>query len=93
MVRIEIIKTWYGNRYAVVEDFKHYPASRDAKGNVLTKQKGKRTEVVTDVAYTTHAVDYKLKGDDELRVAIFPLTEEGLKEAKEVLTLYKKNNK
>ena len=92
MARIEIIKTWYGNKYAVVEDFKHYPVSRDEKGNTLTVGKGKKPQ--TDVAYTNHAVEYKVgKEEKDVRVAIFPLTKEGLKEAKEVLALFKKQSK
>lgn len=94
MARIEIIKTWYGNRYAVVDDFKHYPVSRNAKGEIITKKNGKREETLTEVAYTKHAVEYSVgKGEENIRVAIFSLDKEGLKRAKEVLALYNKGNK
>lgn len=86
-LRIEIINTMYGKRYAVVEDFKHHPASRDVKGNVVTKGNGKGKKVVTDTVFTRHAIDYK--HGDKLYPAIFSYDKEGLAKAKEILALYK----
>jgi len=86
-LRIETINTMYGKRYAVVEDFKHFPASRDVKGNVVTSGTGKNKKTVTEVAYTRHAIDYK--HGNNTYPAIFSYDKEGLAKAKEILALYK----
>lgn len=83
MVHIRKAKTMYGLRYAVVDLFKHYKPRLDSKGNVI-KAKGK---VVYDKQETYHAVEYG-KGKNT-KVAIFPLTNQGLQQAKEVQKLFK----
>lgn len=85
---IEIINTMYGKRYAVVEDFKHFPASRDTKGNIVVKGTGKGQKVITEEAYTRHAIDFK-QGENTYP-AIFEFSKAGLAKAKEILALYKK---
>lgn len=66
---IEIVNTFYGKRYAVVAPFKSTSTVKDAQGNYPT-----RVENL--------AVEYK--NGSRVEVAVFPLTKEGLKKAKEV---------
>lgn len=85
MAEIRIINTLYGKRYAVQEPFTSTTfvtvESKDKKGKP-------KKEVVTKTQMLT--VDYKKKEEVDSYPAIFPLTKEGLAEAKEVLKLYKK---
>lgn len=83
MLHIRKIKTLYGLKYAVVDLFTHYAPKLDKKGQPLSNGK---LEYEKKEVY--HAVEYG-KGMDT-KVAIFPLTETGLQQAKEVQKLFKK---
>ncbi|MEQ6356541.1 hypothetical protein ABNX05_18115 [Lysinibacillus sp. M3] len=74
MLHIRKIKTMYGLRYAVVDLFTHYAVKLDKFGKSV-KKNGK---VEYDKKQTYHAVDYS--GG----VAIFPVTSNGLLQAKAV---------
>lgn len=78
----------YGLRYAVVDLFTHYTAKTDKFGKPI-KKNGK---VEYDKNETYHAVEY---GSEmrTMRPAIFPLTDSGLAQAKEVQKLFKKEGK
>ncbi|MFJ7982448.1 hypothetical protein ACIQ1D_19480 [Lysinibacillus xylanilyticus] len=84
MIHIRKIKTMYGLRYAVVDLFTHYTPKIDRMGNPI-KVKGK---VDYNKQETYHAVEYG-KGKNT-KLAIFPLTKQGLEQAKEVQKLFKK---
>lgn len=75
MLHINKIKTMYGLKYAVVDTSFTY----DNKGNKV---------------FYTHPVEYQganyKKDNRDIRVAVFPLTKEGLAKAKEVQALFKK---
>ena len=84
MLHIRKIKTLHGLRYAVVDLYTHFTPKLDKLGNPI-KVKGK-VEYTKQETY--HAVDYG-KGKN-IKVAIFPVTKEGLAQAKEVQKLFKK---
>lgn len=94
-LRIEIVKTWYGNRYAVVGDFTHYPLARDSKGKIVTEKKvqGKK---IREVNVTTSTVSRRVaeysvgSTEKDIRTAVFSLDSNGLAKAKEVLEVLKK---
>lgn len=83
MLQIRKIRTMYGLKYAVVDLFTHYKAVTDKKGQPV-KQKGKP---VLDKVQEYHAIEYG--NGRNTKVAIFPLTDEGLAQAKEVLNAVK----
>lgn len=87
MLHIRKIKTMYGVRYAVVDLFTHYTPKIDRLGNP-SKKNGK---VDYDKQETYHAVEYGT--GKNIRPAIFPVTESGLAQAKEVQKLFKKEGK
>lgn len=83
MVHIRKIKTLYGLKYAVVDKFTHFEPKLDKKGNLPANSK-----VDYEKKEKYYAVEYG-RGIDT-KIAIFPLTEEGLQQAKEVQKLFKK---
>lgn len=83
MVHIRKIKTMYGLKYAVVDLFTHYKAITDKFGKPV-KKNGKQAY---DKQETYHAVEYGT--GKNIRPAIFPLTKDGLAQAKEVQKLFK----
>lgn len=76
MVHIKKIKTWYGTKYAVVEE--HVSEVSDEDGNKSTER-------------NYFAVEYKV--GKKVSPAIFPLTDEGLKKAREIQSLFNNSNK
>lgn len=80
MVHIRKINTLYGQKYAVVDLFTHYPTKMNRFG---------KPETSKTVGYFT--VDYvAVENKKKVTVpAIFDLTAEGLAEAKEVQKLLK----
>lgn len=86
MVHIRKIKTMYGLRYAVVDLFTYYTPRLDRLGKPI-KKNGK---VDYDKKETYHAVEY---GIGNKQVAIFPLTDAGLQQAKAVQDAFKKGGK
>lgn len=76
MVHIRKINTLYGQKYAVVDLFTHYPTKMNRFG---------KPETSKAVGYFT--IDYKV--GKENFPAIFDLTDEGLADAKEVQRLLK----
>lgn len=73
---IEIIKTFHGKRYAVLEPFTY--SKKNDEGKLVT---------VTE----NYAVEYR--EGNKVKVAVFPVTKQGLKEAKEVMASLSKNSK
>ena len=73
----------YGLRYAVVDLFAYYTPKLDRFGKPL-KKNGK---VDYDKQQTYHAVEYGT--GKNIRPAIFPVTKEGLAQAKEIQKLFK----
>lgn len=80
MVHIKKVKTWHGLRYAVVEPFTSTTFVEDKNGNKVSK-------VVTEDL----VVEYKQ--GDKVFPAVFPVTPEGLEEAKYVQSIFKKKDK
>lgn len=78
MLHIRKIKTMYGLRYAVVNLFPYY--------KTVTDKFNKHIEYVKAAEY--HAVEYKENG--KIKVAIFELSADGLKRAKEVQSAFRK---
>ena len=83
MLHIRKINTWYGLRYAVVDLFTHYSPKLDRFGKPIKKN----NKVEYNKQETYHAVDYGT--GKNIRPAIFPVTKEGLAQAKEVQKLFK----
>lgn len=80
MLHIKKIKTLYGLRYAVVEDFEHIKVALDAKGNPI--KEGKKVKYIKEIKQLP--IDY---GNG---IAIFSLDEAGLNKAR---ALQKKLNR
>ena len=87
MLHIRKIKTLYGLKYAVVDLFTYYTPKLDRFGNQIKKN----GEIIYDKNESYHAVEYG--SDRNTRPAIFPLTESGLQQAKEVQDVFKKGGK
>lgn len=79
MVHIKKVKTFNGElRYAVVDSFTS--TTKDKNGNTVT------TTADYPVEYTVG------KGKSAIvKVAMFPVTEDGLEQAKEIQKIYKKS--
>lgn len=91
---IEKIKTWHGMRYAVVAPFttEYYEevGNKEDKFKKLvntSESKNKKKKLILKSRTDNFAVEYK-KGD-HTQVAEFPVTPDGLNEAREVLKLFK----
>jgi hypothetical protein len=80
MLHIRKVKTFSGLKYAVVDEFTY--VTTDSEGKTVKKTEHFPVEYKTGTGFNTR-----------IEPALFPVTEEGLKRAKEIQKLFKNKRK